>query len=59
MDTGVVEAIYKIKYFLSIKKHREKAKKTEENGEFCLDGAWQHCLLHLKLRFSVYIGNSI
>ena len=40
MATRLAEAIYKINYFifLSIKKHREKAKNTRKNSKFCLDG---------------------
>ena len=43
MAIGVVEAIYKLLYFilLSMKKHREKAKNTGKrqgkHREFCLD----------------------
>ena len=44
MVKGMVETIYKSKYFifLSMKKHREKAKstgKTQGKHKFCLDGS--------------------
>ena len=44
MATGVMEAIYKLQYFifLSMIKHRERSKEHSENtGNFVLLGAWQ------------------
>ena len=42
MTTGLVEAIYKLYYFLSMKKTQGKSEEHRENAEnFVLIGAWQ------------------